>query len=318
MAQHSETGHNISALIEARKTAEKIYIGSIRNEQDRKVAAIQIKAGDPVGVKNGGVNAIWMDASNPKAIEETETIKGEQRLGRPIALTLSTRELLEVSDLSKAPAAVRDYLSVTKDLEKEVGSLFFLRVPLKQEYLGVIPKSAVSLDQNDVPWIQSWDPYGFKPTEQLVYEMRELGIQFPGVTSMNISGQPEIVDQAEAQKFCQDKNIPVYLSDPKANPLFAGSYTIVSIGPKGFELVRDGNIPGDVVEEIFGIDVDRTNAKQSKYPQMEFPKEMFAGLNPIGKRLAVLLYLGGHNPINANSTLRRFDYYRNRIDKSVA
>ncbi len=58
----------------------------------------------------------------------------------------------------------------------------------------------------------------------------------------------------------------------------------------GVKLLRDGNIPGWIIEQILGMNLIRNNAKKSKHPQLKFPNRI-KNLSPLKTRQQVLLYL---------------------------
>lgn len=293
-----------------------IKIGSLHNERDRMQAAQIVRGGGLIGVYNRGVNAIWVDGENELAVRKISKIKGEGRNNKPMALTLGFDELVPMIDTTNLPDEVREFVALSESLKSYIGSLCFLRAPLKEESISYVPKTSVSRDSN-ITWIQSWDPHGHDPTEQLIEQMKRLGVQFPAVTSMNISGQPEIVDQAIAQKFCIDKKVPMYLKDEYSHPGVLGSYTILTLEDKGIEITRDGNIPASILESILDKKfITNKNTKASKFPQISVPEGLFNGLSSIHKRLALLLYLEGKEPREIIETFRKHEPNRSNIQYS--
>ncbi len=262
-------------------------VGSLLNKTDRDNAALEVSKGRIVGIFNRGVCALWFDGGNSKAVSKMKKIKG--RGSKAIALTLSLDEFIPMIDTSKLPKATRDFLSLP-DLKSRIGSLLFIRAPLKKDYLNLVPKHAKSIE-GEICMIQNWDSHGHIPIERFLEKLKSLGVLYPGVTSMNESNKPEIVDQGEAQKFCEDHDIPIFLKDPKAHPLHKGSYTIITLNQNGIKLSRDGNIPGFIIEQILGTPISRDEAKQSHYPQLKFPENLLAGLTPKETRKKVLQYL---------------------------
>lgn len=291
---------------ESDKTSGSFRIGSIWEPSDRKDAAAVIAGGGLVGVSNRGVNAIWMDGKNLEAVERMQAIKGEARGARPVALTIGFDRLKEMIEPTTLTDEVRRFLVATGDLKDHLGSLCFLRVPLKQEYRVAVPASSLSTDTLGRSWIQTWDPFGHEPTEDLIKIAESLGVEYPAVTSMNISGQPEIVDQDEGEEFSRKSGIPIYLRDPRIHDRIQGSYTIITLGDNGVEVTRDGNIPQRVLQPIFGGLVFSTDKMTApKYPQMEFPDILINGLSAREIRTAVLRYVNGEDPNEVNKLLRK-------------
>lgn len=292
------------------KTKGRFTIGSLWDNRDRIKAAELVAKGEVIGVFNRGVNALWLDAQNPNALKKLRKIKGEIRQQRPLALTLKLNDFIKLIDLETIPKEIKDFLILSEDLKDSLGSLCFIRVPIKNEYKDKVPKSSLLTDDKGVAWLQSWDPHGHLFTEALIKSIIDEGVEFPGVTSMNITGQPEIVSQTEAVDFCKTQIIPFYLKDPYSNPKLQGSYTIITLSRKGIELTREGNIAGKYIQQIFGLNFIKDGVKEAKYPQIEFPELMFEGLNSKGVRLAILLYLEGNDPSSVNSHLKSMDRYK--------
>lgn len=280
-------------------------VGSLHNKEDRQEAARMVKKGKVIGVFNRGVNALWLNAQDNKALDTLYKIKGNERKNRPVALTISLDQIANMVDFGKISDEVRKFLELSSDLKSILGSLCFIRLPIKKEYLSRIPEAALSFADNDTPRIQIWDPHGHPPTEDLIMEIQKLGVNFPAVTSMNYTGQTELVDQDDGEEFCKKAKIDTYLRDnlhPKSSVL--GSYTIISLSNLGVELTRDGNISAKIIEQILGVKFITEKAQASKYPQIDFPDALIANLSPKAMRLAVLLYLEGKDPVKVNKYLK--------------
>ncbi|MBI2040227.1 hypothetical protein HYT18_04075 [Candidatus Microgenomates bacterium] len=267
-------------------------VGSLLKREDRNLAAILLAKGEIGGIFNRGVCALWFDGGNLKAVRKIWKIKGEGRKGRPVALTIGSEEFVPMIDENALSEKVRNLL-YAPDFKQRVGSLCFIRAPLKASYQNLLPDHAKSFEAEGICMIQNWDPHGHDPTEQFLDEARRLGVKHPAVTSMNITGEREIVDQNEGKNFCQDHHIPIFLNDPQAHPKHLGSYTIFTFGAHGIRLERDGNIPGKFFENIFGMPVDMEVTKKPNYPQLEFPPPLFENLTGSKLREAILLYLKG-------------------------
>lgn len=291
-----------------------LQVGSLLDSKDREMAAGLVAKGKVIGVFNRGVNALWIDGENTHAVQNMQEMKGEARQGRPVALTIGFDQFVRMIDsVSLAPEVKRFlevYSGLERSLKKELGSLCFLRAPLNPSFEDQVPRSSVSRDEQGRVWIQTWDPHGHNPTEQLLALMSKIGVKFPAVTSMNISGEPELVDQKLGEQFCSDKGVSMYLRDPKAREDLVGSYTIVTLNERGFELTRDGNVPGRLIEPIFNAQLLTDSARPSKYPQLDFPGELTEGLSPVGVRMAILLYLNGRDPIAINRRLKRSNTFQ--------
>ena len=267
-----------------------VKVGSLLNKPDRDLAASAVAKGEIVGIFNRGVCALWLDGGDLKAVKKIWKIKGEEREGRPIALTLDLEEFISMIDLDLLPAKLQNLIK-SKDFNLQVGSLCFIRAPIKAHHQLSIPEHAKSFTSDGVCMIQNWDSFGHDSTEEFLNEVKRRGVKHPAVTSMNITGQKEIVDQKKGEEFCKKYGIPIFLKDPKAHPGHIGSYTIFTFGREGIKLDRDGNIPSRLFKKIFGLPIDTKGAKKPNYPQLKFPGSLFKNMSGAKVRQSVLIYL---------------------------
>lgn len=266
------------------------FVGSVWNKKDREAAAKLLSAGEIIGIFNRGVCALWFDGGNRKSVKKVSTIKGEGRQSRPIALTLSLEEFIPMLDLDELPNSVKK-LFRSSDLKNKIGSLCFIRAPIKKSFQKKIPDEAKSFNEEGICMLQNWDSFGHAPVEKFLNYVRKLGVKHPAVTSMNISGQPEIVNQKEGEIFCKNYSIPIFLKDERSHPDHLGSYTIFTFQKNGIKLERDGNIPGFLFKYIFGLPIYTKDAKSIKHPQLKFPENKMKNLSPSQIRQAILLFI---------------------------
>jgi hypothetical protein len=267
-------------------------INSIWNPEARYKAVNLMKNGAPIGIFNRGVCAIWGQGENEVFINEILRIKGEKRLNRPLGATFLAEKFIPLVDKGHLTFS-NSLFANEEDLVSRIGSLCFIRAPLKKSDLSNVPDSLISKSKDGIPIIQNWLPEGHRPTFLLVKLMHKLGIRCPAVTSMNISGQPEIVSQNEGILFSKDKNIPLFLYDPRDKELVKGSYTILGLTKGKVKLIRDGNIPGYLFDYLLETEIDRTRALPAKYKQPDFPFPLFRNLKPKELRYAIIGYLRG-------------------------
>lgn len=274
------------------KKSRDFLEGSLYSNGDRDKAARMVAEGEIVGIFNRGVCALWFDGGNNRAVKRIWKIKGEGRKGKPVALTLDLEEFIPMIDTAFLPDDVKT-LIVSPEFKSRVGSLCFIRAPISTFHQKSIPNHAKSIDADGICTIQNWDPHGATNTELFLNEVKKKGVKHPAVTSMNITGQPEIVDQKEGLKFCKKYGIRIFLEDPQAHPKHVGSYTIFTLDRGGIRLERDGNIPGRLFEKILGTSINAKYARKSNYPQLKFPKSLLKNLEGAKVREAILLYLQG-------------------------
>ncbi len=267
----------------------KFKVGSLLKREDRIQAARLLVKGEVIGVFNRGVCALWFDGANLNSVKRIWKIKGEERKRRSLSLTLRLEDFTSMIDSRLLPTKLRNLL-MASDFKKKVGSLCFIRAPIRKSHQKLIPKQAQNM-QNGVCMVQNWDAYGHDPIEKFLNQVRKLGVKYPAVTSMNVSREKEIVDQKEAIKFCEYHKIRIFLKDPKAHPKHRGSYTIFTFSESGIKLERDGNIPSELFKYIFGMPFDTKSARPAKHPQLKFPIHILSRLRPTEVRKAILRFL---------------------------
>src|SRR5688572_29714441 len=101
------------------------FKGSLRNKNHRAYAANLVKSGEPIGVFNRGVCAIWGDGANEQFVTSVQQIKGEARGNRPLGATLTTEQVLPHIDIDKIHQSVHPLLDTHKTLRTRIGSLCF-------------------------------------------------------------------------------------------------------------------------------------------------------------------------------------------------
>ncbi len=242
-------------------------IGSIRNGEDRHEAVRLVKDGLPVGVFVRGVAVVAVDGAHPSATDAIYRMKGERRANKPIAALLPTATLVSLVDSEKIPAELRSIFLDPRELESRLGTLSSVRVPIRRQAAASLPPSLAPQSEDGIYWLQSWVPDQTSPGSLLVREFQEQGVILPGVTSMNTSGDPEIVDQAEAIAFCAARGVRFFLGDPQAQSRVRGSFPILQVDPDGIHVVRQGHFSSELFQRLLdGAALDESHAIAAKYP----------------------------------------------------
>lgn len=303
---------------------EKIYenveaakLGDYNNGEDREQAARLVSKGEVIAVFNRGVWALWIDPLKEKAVQRIAEIKGESRNNKPMGTTIPSERLVPLIDQEKLPSKYRSILTNADELRERLGSYAFLRVHVKQEATHSLPSKIIDSDGGV---IQNWDPTGFYSASHLVQRMEYWGVKYPAITSMNVSGQPEITDPWVGQKFAIKNDIPFIMNDSRDQHVAIGSYPIIALTPEGLRLVREGNIPSHLLKKLIGLPLDITDAKPAKYPQHEFPGELFDNpdfeLSNVELRAAILMYFKGISVDHIKDTI--FQLKPSRKDGDLA
>lgn len=268
-------------------------VESFWNPEARREAIRLIRQGRPIATHVRTVCAIWGDGGSGRFAEEVRRIKGEARGHRPLGASMLADGFVALLDRSEIPPPLRHILLNARELSRRLGSLCFVRAAVREDVVSRLPPSIVSRGAGGRPVVQNWDPRGHRPVFLLIQEMLREGIVYPAVTSINVSGQPEIVDQNEGIAFSARAGIPLFLADPNARGDVRGSYTILGVGRDGVELARDGNLPRSAFEQLLDTPIRGTPPAGPRFPQAAFPPSLAARLDPGATRLAVICWLRG-------------------------
>lgn len=262
------------------------YEGSIHNPEDRTKAIETVKQGLPVVLTFRSTFGIFGAGDHESFVKSVIEIKGQGRLGSPLAAIFSAEQVVPMLDKSKLKG--NHWLTNVEEIKKRVSTLCFIRLPITKEAAKALPPSMVSYDTDGDPILQNWFPEGL-PVEEITSK-----IKYPAVTSTNYHSEPEIIQAHEVAAFCTLTNIPLFLRDhtyPEHG--VHGSYSIFRFHSQGVEAVREGNIPTKHFRYIFEEEIDFSNVVAAKHPQLEFPEELFAELSPAEAKKALIAYAEG-------------------------
>ena len=240
---------------------------SMRDPIVCRKAAELLRDGGAFGSLVRGVCAVWVDGRNSDAVEAVYRIKGEQRGRRPFGVIISAERLSKLVDLSRVAPSTRGLLSDPDDLGNRIGSLCFIRYPVADSVAASLPEWVVSQTDDGTHWVQSWMPDGWAGPRLLIDALNSAGVDLPIVTSMNVSGQPELVDQEEGLRFSATHGITLFLADPDAPGAVKGSFPILAFDASGIKLAREGHFPGYLFDALLNRwHVDRTDSQPAQYP----------------------------------------------------
>lgn len=268
---------------------------SIRDERSCEAAAAALAAGAAVGSYIRGVCGIWVDGRNDSAIETGYRIKGAGRGHRPFGVILSADSVSEAVDVDRVSPATRSLLLDPSQLAARLGSMCFIRYPIRRSIASSLPSSVYSVDGDGLPILQSWLPEGCRTTDAWMSALQRHGIDLPIATSMNISGTPELIRERDGIEFCDRNGIPYFLGDPDSPGIARGSFPILSVAHSGIALIREGHFPGRLFDRLLDEwDVDRHEAGQAAYPVVETHSEAeAAALSPEELRREIIATLDG-------------------------
>lgn len=258
-------------------------------------AARQIESGEVVGSYIRGVCGLWIDGASAKAIDLIDEIKGEKRAGRPFGTTLDGAEFARMIDPDQIAASTRGLFLDADQLRSRLGSLCFVRIPIRKRVGMELPPRLVSQTENGTYWLQNWIPWGCRSSQLWMEALQAQNIEFPSATSMNVSGNPELVEQEAGVEFCEAQGIAVFLGDPQSRYQVKGSFPILQVDKAGIRLIREGHFPGVLFRYLLQEwEINLGDCKPAKYPLVQIPEELQSGAiagDPL--RLALIEHLDG-------------------------
>lgn len=244
-------------------------IGSLALSNDVENAVDTIHSGGFVAVQYYGVFVMVFAGANLDARRETLRVKNEDDTGKPLgSISFSNYVFPSVDlDVIQQPAA-KSLLSDVSVFQETLGTMSHLRLPLMESAVGAdIPSHMVSR-KNGIAYVQNLDPYGNIYFAMFARKLNDAGVQLLAATSLNMQGEPEICDLADAKQFCQQRGVKTLLYDPLyAYPETHGSFPVIDLGEN--VAIRDGFIPIRLVEKLIGTSLDQTQMQPSKFPHSQ-------------------------------------------------
>lgn len=239
---------------------------SIRDGDACRRAAQRLKQGIPIGTYIRGVCGLWADGQREDGLDQLYRIKGERRGSRPVGTTLTSPQFTEMLNPAQISPSVKGLILSERELVSRLGSLCFIRAPVRDEVGETLPDRLVSRTEDGTYWIQNWLPEGCTSAAAWMNAVGEVGITLPVATSMNISGKPEIVDQDQGREFCGAHDVPIFLADPESPGRAKGSFPIIQVDREGITLVREGHFPAILFRSLLtGWSIDLSDYQHAKF-----------------------------------------------------
>lgn len=270
-------------------------MASIRDATACNKAARLLAQGQPVATYIRGVCGLWADGESEPGLDAIYQIKGERRGGRPVGTTLPAAEFIEKLNPDDISSSLHGLMLNMDELARRLGSLCFIRAPIKDEVGESLPERLVSRSDDGTYWIQNWLPEGCRSARHWMESIGEQGISLPVATSMNVSGEPEIVDQEEGRKFARARGVPMFLADPDDPGRARGSFPILQVDSAGIKLLREGHFTAKLFQLLLsGWHIDLSHYQTAKYPVAELPQASAElGKEPSQLRRTLLEFLDG-------------------------
>jgi hypothetical protein len=254
-----------------------------------------IAKGEVVGASFATVYGIIGDGHSSDLGAKVAAIKGQQRLGRPLSVCLPESRFSRLLDPGQIHPAVRGMALDGHALSRTLSSLAFVRAPIRASVAQDLPTHLVSV-MDGVPYLQSLDPGGLPGARKLMSLLWREGVQFPAISSMNSSGDPEIVEYSEALRFSSEHGLAALLRPRTQIQQAKGSFSILEIGPHGLRAARHGVIPIPVLQRLIEPRIDDTLTQVADYPPVDIPAERLEHLNRHAICRAALLSLNTRLP----------------------
>lgn len=235
-----------------------------------------IRAGGVVGTHFGTVFGLLVDGSHAGVADEIMAIKGAARGHKPLAVATRPGRLVELIDVASLPPDVRR-LTGEEWFADRLAGMVAVRAPAAP---GIaIPEHLVS-EVDGRRWVQVFDPLRMPGASDLITAMWAAGADWVAGTSMNESGQVEIVDLEEAVDFAERHGLPL-LFQPDAMHEASGSLPILELDPDGgLRLDRQGIIAHADLEAATHESIDASQAIPAHYPPIAVPPALLDGLDP--------------------------------------
>ena len=263
------------------RAAGAFRVGSSDHAADVTAAADCIAAGRTIGFLNRTVCALFGSSDTRAFPDEVIRVKGEKRRTKPVAVFLSAEEIARAVDPAKMPQALVPLMTSPDALRQVLAGLVLLRLPLRPDAAAELPPYLLSRRADGTPVVMTADPGGYQPLQDLFGACRARGVRFLSGTSMNASGQPEIVDQPEGIAFSRQAGLPMFLADRGHLGWPAGSPTILEVRQDDVVLVRDGFIPLWAFEHLLGVPVTlASDTRAARHEQIALDRRTCAALAP--------------------------------------
>lgn len=254
----------------------KLQIRSLEDEFAISAAVKLISRGQLVAFQWGNVFGMAMDGTRSKAIQHALSVKSDSNPNRKFSGILDLKLFLSLIDKSKVHPQIVSLLENPDQLSHLTSGLFHLRAPVTSTAQGLVPPSMLSQEGGQL-FLQNLDS-SKHPIFKLVQACAASGINWLCCTTLNRTGQPEVVKLIEAKKFISrlpHQTISLLLTDPTPfHKTVLGSFAIVDISYHAngkLKVIRDGFLPAsEFVHRILGISVDVSEAKPAAYPHADF------------------------------------------------
>jgi tRNA A37 threonylcarbamoyladenosine synthetase subunit TsaC/SUA5/YrdC len=248
------------------------FVGELDNRHHQEEAALyMIDDGLPTAVYNGTVYGLWGNGNDPRFFERMLDVKGRSA-DAAVALTLDSASFGELVATDKLDAHAEALIKNPAELAERLGGIAFVRCAAREDQVlsHDLPKNVISHHRTQGLVVQNYDPYGKEGLASFLHlaeqRAQQQGLEFlPVVTSLNASGDPEIIAPEQAKQFVEHHKLP--LLDAEAPPERAtGSYSIVEFDDTGVHIVRPGSVSTEVLELLLDTEITPSSSMRERKP----------------------------------------------------
>lgn len=233
---------------EAQLTSE---VFKARELLHRKKAAELVFKGNAIAIFAIQYGAVFAAEDETLTFKLLEQVKGGERKGPAAVFIPDPEEIIEsgIVDLKNIHPDFHELFVDPALLAQRTQGICMLRFPINpdSQLYGVPLHSAITKEDEDCLWLQILYMGHNQPfTQNLIEDIYNKGTKITAISSLNIHRGDTPTDHQEALLFCEERKIPMLISDYGTRFTDrSGSYPIIKVGKEGAVLERAGNVhPG--------------------------------------------------------------------------
>lgn len=245
-----------------------------------------VVGGRVVGAHFGTVFGLIVDGSHDGVADEILRLKGSARGHKPLGACVPPARLVRAIDRARLASPVRA-LADEPWFSRQLAAMVAVRAPALAD--AGLP-DALQSHVDGTTWVQVFDPMRMPGAATLIAALWRAGVEWVAATSMNESGQTEIVATPDAVAFAERHQLSMLFA-PTAVHSASGSLPILELRPDGLRLDRHGIIAVADLEKAIGQPIDAAAAVPAHFPPMAVPAGWLDGLDPAAATAALLQLL---------------------------
>ena len=222
----------------------------------RREIALRVAREEPVGIfviQYGVVFSAENESTTRKLLAQ---VKGLHRTSPIPIWVYHPQEIVtaDIVDFARIHPDLHHLFQNPFELSNRTQGLCMIKFPIKPESkLNGIPLHSLVTDEDETgQWLLFFHAGRALPhAQKFIEEIYHTGIQLVGISSLNIHGEVSPSSLADALKFCEERNVPSFISDRSSRFTDrVGSYPIIQATQEGAILRRPGNVPIRYLEAV--------------------------------------------------------------------